>query len=395
MPLHTPFDEIDLDTLQRLVDDEMPEDRQLEYKRELHLNTKEQKREFLADVSAFANADGGHLIVGIAEENGVTAEVCGIPGTGSSDELLQQIQNLVRDGVEPNIHGINIKTVDVKEDRVVLVIHIPQSWSKPHWVSLGGHRKFYSRNSNGKYPLDIPELRQLFTLTETAAERIRDFRAERIAAIVEGAIPVQLKPGPKLVLHVVPYSAVSSDRQFDLSTLKHIGRSRQYSGLSYNFEGLYMGSHAREEIHYFQVFRNGTLEFVRCLLSQMENKIFAPEIGRVIFESHMPPYCEWYDTLNVSPPILYFLSVLNVRGLKMSLQFQGRSLSGFERMDPADIRSITEKDHLLANEVLMDTIELDAANLMRHLRPAVDSIWQASGWPEAEGFDREGNWIGI
>ena len=387
---------LDLATLQRLIEDGVPEDRQLEYKRELKLNTKEQKREFLADVSAFANADGGHLIVGIAEQNGVPIETGGIPRTGSNDETSQRIQNLVRDGVEPNIHGINIKSVEVKGDKVLLVIHIPQSLSKPHWVSLGGHRKFYSRNSNGKYLLDIPELRQMFTLSETAAERIKNFRAERIAAIVEGAIPVQLKQGPKLVLHVVPYSTASTDRQFDLSTLRHMhkdGRMRRFFELSYNFEGLYMGSHAREGIHYFQVFRNGTLEFVTCLLPHFENEIYAPGIGRGVSESFMPPILEWHDTLDVSPPMIYLLSILNVRGQQMTRRQGGNVHSGSS--DLSVIRPITDKNHLLATEVLIDALERDPAKLMRHLRPALDAVWQASGWPEAKGFDKEGNWVGI
>ncbi|MCE2490646.1 MAG: putative DNA binding domain-containing protein, partial [Anaerolineae bacterium] len=256
MPLHAPFDEIDLATLQRLVDDEVPEDRQLEYKRELNLITKEQKREFLADISAFANADGGHLIIGIEEgKGGKKGNVVGATKTNELDQFLTKIQNLIRDGVEPNVHGLTIKPVETGSGEAAIVIFVRQSWSKPHWVSFRGHKIFYSRNSNGKYALDIEELRQLFTLSETAAERIRDFRAERIGAILEGTTPVVMESGPKLVLHVIPFSAGSTRRQFDLSVLPNF----LTNSLSHNFEGLFEGT---DKEYFHQIFRDGSFEFV-------------------------------------------------------------------------------------------------------------------------------------
>jgi predicted HTH transcriptional regulator len=50
--------------LQSLVDDEVREVKTVEYKRSLPGNSDSEKKEFLADVSSFANAAGGHLICG-------------------------------------------------------------------------------------------------------------------------------------------------------------------------------------------------------------------------------------------------------------------------------------------------------------------------------------------
>lgn len=57
--------------IQELIDNSVPEGKTIEYKRELPKKSDKAKKEFLADVSSFANSSGGDLILGI-EENPAT-----------------------------------------------------------------------------------------------------------------------------------------------------------------------------------------------------------------------------------------------------------------------------------------------------------------------------------
>ena len=66
-----PLDEISEADLQRLIDDHLEENRQLECKRELPGTSDADKKEFVRDVVSFANSAGGHIIFGIAESNGI------------------------------------------------------------------------------------------------------------------------------------------------------------------------------------------------------------------------------------------------------------------------------------------------------------------------------------
>jgi predicted HTH transcriptional regulator len=66
-----PLDEIIEADLQRLIDDHLEENRQLECKRELPGTSDADKKEFVRDVVSFANSAGGHIIFGIAESNGI------------------------------------------------------------------------------------------------------------------------------------------------------------------------------------------------------------------------------------------------------------------------------------------------------------------------------------
>jgi predicted HTH transcriptional regulator len=76
--------------LQRLIDDGVPEGREIDYKLDLTVGTDEQKKEFLADVSSFANTVGGTLYIGIREENLLPVELVGL-SVADQDLEIQRI----------------------------------------------------------------------------------------------------------------------------------------------------------------------------------------------------------------------------------------------------------------------------------------------------------------
>ena len=63
------LDSVDEGHLNALVTNGVPESRSLEFKAKLVWGTESERKEFLADVSAFANAGGGDLVLGIEEDN--------------------------------------------------------------------------------------------------------------------------------------------------------------------------------------------------------------------------------------------------------------------------------------------------------------------------------------
>ena len=89
---------------------------------------------------------------------------------------------------------------------MVIIIRIPHSISVPHMVKFQGHHTFYSRTSNGKYALEVNELRNLFGLSNSAIENIRNFRMQRLGKILAGELQAPIKSNAKLILHLVPYT---------------------------------------------------------------------------------------------------------------------------------------------------------------------------------------------
>ncbi len=57
----------------RLIADSVAESRDLDYNRSPYGDDREAKREFLKDVTALANTFNGHLIIGMAEVDGIAS----------------------------------------------------------------------------------------------------------------------------------------------------------------------------------------------------------------------------------------------------------------------------------------------------------------------------------
>jgi hypothetical protein len=205
--------------LQDLIDNKVSERKIIEYKQSLPSNSHEDKREFLADVSSFANAVGGHLIYGIREESGIPVELCGLQNIDADAQILR-LENIVRDCIEPRIPGIHhMRAIPLQTSTVAIIIRIPRSWALPHVVKFEKHWRFYSRNSAGKYPLDVSEVKALFDLSGTTLERITNFRNERLSKIVAVETPIRLNESAKIVFHIIPLSAFDPTAKFDVSAL--------------------------------------------------------------------------------------------------------------------------------------------------------------------------------
>jgi hypothetical protein len=142
-------------------------------------------------------------------------------------------------------------------------------------VTFKNDSKFFSRDSRGKHQLDVSELRSAFLLSETAAERIRNFRDERLAKIIAGEMPAKLdERAPKIVLHVIPFGAFDPTISFNVDSLMHADirplslhpLPPGYTKLKYNVDGLLHDSlrdvDYTPSTSYTQVFRNGTIESV-------------------------------------------------------------------------------------------------------------------------------------
>lgn len=124
--LDKPLDSLTESDIQQAVVDRIPEDKQLEYKETLPGSDHESKKEFLADVSAMANAAGGLILYGIAEERDANNKTTGIPSGSPGlqdinlDQEKRRLENLLRDGIKPRIQGIGFRAIPLSSGALVL-----------------------------------------------------------------------------------------------------------------------------------------------------------------------------------------------------------------------------------------------------------------------------------
>lgn len=380
--------EINEKDLLGLIESSKREGKDIDYKLKLISNSDGDKKEFLYDVSSFANASGGHLVVGMAERDGIPVELLGLKLEDIDAEILR-LDNIIRDGIEPRISGLQIHPVNLMSGSVAIVIRIPRSWAIPHMVSYQGATKFYSRNSAGKYLLDISEIRSLFSLSESVNERIKRFRTERVSQIIAGDTPLPLPETPKIVLHLLPLSSFDVSANYDLVTIdKHVSKlcPLNSSGWDhrFNFDGFLTYSTLVANIvrSYVQVRRNGIVEAVE--LSMLKARGDEKYIPSTLFEREIIDGVDRFlrfqkDVFGIDSPVVIQLSLINVKGYIMA--------DSLNRFKPYPI----DKDVLFLPDTLIENYDQAISRLMK---PIFDALWNATGWSGSIYYDQDGNWNG-
>jgi Putative DNA-binding domain len=371
---------IDKTKIDELVSNRASEGTLLEFKLQLPGNSDAEKREFLADVSAFANTVGGDICFGVAETEGSATGIAGV-ATADADSAILRIESILRDGIQPRIPSIAFRVVPVEEDLGVLVMRVPRSLVAPHMITFGNLSRFFARNSRGKYQLDVHELRDAFARSRDVSMAVREWRAWRVAQIGAAQTPVTLRQGASVVVQCVPLSTSVSNTQIDLSAVAPglLPPKPLYSHAQefrYNLDGIVVGhgvsidqSHSTES--YLQVFRSGALETVSTGLLDVSAGVRAirtPFVEGQIFET-VSEYLQLFARLSVRPPISVLISFLGVKGFAVHPETARRQWSR--------LGSKIEVDQVLLPDVLLQELSDDP---MVALKPALDVLWQAAGW---------------
>lgn len=90
------------------------------------------KSEFKSDVCAFANAEGGYLIIGISNDNGCASELCGIniPNDDLDKFELDRRNDLM--GIQPRIPSIKFHFIKIENGRYIVILYIRHDNSAPY-----------------------------------------------------------------------------------------------------------------------------------------------------------------------------------------------------------------------------------------------------------------------
>jgi hypothetical protein len=298
-----------------LIRDEIPEGRSIEYKRDLPADTREAKAEFLTDVASFANTSGGDLIFGFEEYAGVPTALPGVEAK-DPDGLGLRFENMCRDNIEPRIQGLQVRVIPLVSGRHAVLVRIGQSWQAPHRSRQAG--VFPARNSRGKYPMDVSELRAAFLNSSSVETRVRAFRAERVKLIASGVLPKPLAEGIRTCMHLVPIESMFAERRLDLNSRHEIlfefRPMGHFSGMStsVNIDGAiaYTGS----ETAYTQLFRSGQVEGVFVYPNVPDH----PKALWAEFETHVrtaaATYLDKLRQLEFVGPVAVMLTILGSTG---------------------------------------------------------------------------------
>ena len=392
---------IDLAFVQRVINSALPEDQELEYKRdrpkritdpELIKKVKTDPfEEFAKDVSAIANASGGVLLYGVAEDPVTRKPVLTPIGDESYDHVHVQLQGVLDSLIEPRLMGVRFYEVPVSGGYILGLV-VPGSFAGPHWNGKSGRRRFSIRRGAQVSEYTYQELRSAFDRNASAATRARAWIALRLAGIKEGKTWRPLTPGPITVVHLVPLvSYYQETASVDLNQTSQLGPKLpkpwqgNYSD-NLNFDGYMIyrtGEDDDELFAYTQLFRDGSIEVVMSAgpsqrTDTSEEAVGAGPIAWAVHDSilHAAPTLQ---ALGKDGPLLIGVAVVGASGHNMASR--GRT---------DHRRHVSDRDDLIVPVAYVEKPD-DNAELNRVAHTALDMIWQGFGYRSCPFYDQNGN----
>lgn len=160
------------------------------------------KKEFLKDITAFANSVGGLLVLGVHEpREGMTA-TDRLVGVNDGIEVARQLEAVARTSIDPPIPGILVQPVQLQSGSAAIVVLVPQSQVRPHMVSYKGHRTFYIRHTESSPPMSTHEIRDAVLSASSDRVRAEDYCDKMLL----GSPATVIGGRPALVLQAIPIS---------------------------------------------------------------------------------------------------------------------------------------------------------------------------------------------
>lgn len=385
------FESITVEDLQLLIDREVSERQNLEYKSQRYARSDEDVREMLRDISSMANSYGGYIFLGIKEKDDNSGLPVKFVGIDEGENERNRIFSSCLVNIEPRLSGLQVKAIDLDGEKSVLVIFVPHSTRAPHIITFKGLNQFWIRHDRQKSKMSVEEIRDAFLKTENILQDIRNFLQKRRTEILEeinhhpyyiiGASPLLIKEDiidifdqqvRDLLKNPPAQRAEGWNLDFDIGTEPH----PTLWGLKIEIKGF----------RSVELFRNGYLEAA----INIEESSFVKEQAKISGKNHpvLYPYplVEYpvsffrllkslREYLGLEGPFITFVSLLNIPGF------------GLRRWRPGAITysrdlEIWGKQHLEIPSSQIMTLS-DPDNTAKFF---VDRIWQAFGYEKAPLF---------
>ena len=394
MPIRsTPIADITEGTLRELIAREIREDRTIDFKQDLNFGDSA-KLDLLQDVTAMANAAGGVLLYGAIEGKGEDRGlIVDLKGTALPiDELQSNVDNLLRDGIDERIHGVEHRAILLADGTHAYVIRIPASALAPHMVKKkSGRPAFYVRGTTSNDPMTARQVKDMAIRAETARERALQYieaRTERARKRV--ARPEVTKYGTPIgdqtaaLVHFIPLLPRVESLDLADATIKQMVQHQLHpfmyhltGRLRWALDGLYAETSGSGR-QWTMVARSGAIEFGRLQLLFPSSWSGAILDIRWIEEGVLQAAAEIEEHASaiLAPPFALSVRLLNVVGQRL-----GASVGHWEGTDP-----IQEDDVFIEPEIVSGWGD----PLQRTLHRTFDVIWQAWGQEGSPYYNPDG-----
>jgi len=395
-PFSKPLADLTHEDLRELI--AVPESDHLEFKREAYGKNDDQTREMLKDVSSFANAIGGYLLLGLdTDADEQASEIIGIP---DADTEAARMLSSCRANIQDRITGLTFHTVPISDDRKVLICYIPRSSRAPHMITYKGLYQCWRRHGRQKDRMSIEEIRSACLRVFDLQRNLEQFIQERRSRFLE-----HVASSTYLLLMATPLAVrdESVDTSDDavraiLSRPPNCRRGGWTVDCSVSGGGgpglrptLYGVTTEIENCRRLDLFRNGHLEFraivdagcfttPRLLAMRTDGRWLHPYFVAEYPHSFLHLVRAMMDQAGITDPVVISVVLANARGL---LLWPHRSLNAGLRTEV-----VAWEDHHLELPSMLFPYPLQPGPAAKLIG---DRIWNAFGFENCSTFDAEGN----
>lgn len=376
---------------QRLKDNEVQERDTIEYKRDMYGNSDEDKREMLRDITSMANHHGGHIVIGIEEDDeGIPTNVVGI----EAGNHVERIRGSCLDNIDKRIVGLDIEDISLSNRRVVVVISIPESINVPHIVTYRGLNQFWKRHGRQKDKMTIDEIGEAFDKRLSNLNRLDRFLFTRKAEILESIgdkTYMVISSSPAYLRDEVIFDMHDQDLRGIITNPPQLvkGMGNINCGLPYpTINGLRADnrspfySDVPAEGDYIEVYSTGYIEYgqlIECPKPITQDKdlglYFASEYHTAHIVNFMRLIERIYEIYLPLTPLVVNFAIYNAKGMRLATG--GRY----------DKRVRWQKQHFELGKFYAENLPEERKLLTKTI---CDRLWQAFHYERATVFDDSG-----
>lgn len=395
MPIafHKNLTEITESDIANLIANQVRENQNLEYKITMYGNGDEDKREMLRDIVSLANAQGGHILIGIREDDqgeGIPVEIIGIEDAGIASE---RIVSSCLSNIDERISGLQTHSIPLGKGKHLMMVQIPKSLKAPHMVTFKGLNQFWKRHDRQKSPMSTNEIKEACHRTEELMVKMEQFLERRKQAVLKEA-----KGKPLYYISATPYFLNEDVIDiYDEKIRNQIKNPPDHEKFAKNVEcGGYVTPTLNgliSEISNFkslEVFRNGHSEFKVYMDRQFsgfvlynkgevkENVILRSLSIPTYTVSFLRFYKKIFEYLNTVEPLIVCINFFNIKEYGL-------------------YRKTGEEDFGELNVWHDENLEMPPQTIFSFESPdktaklLTDRIWNAFKYESAPFFDSEGN----
>lgn len=128
------------------------------------------KKAILKEDGGFANADGGLLLLGMAEDGATPPKAQSLNPIPRCQELKSRITDLIRSAFEPSVPKVDIEAIEIDGDSGVVAIEVLPSIYTPIRDTL--NKECYSRIGDTNYPMSMAQIRDSIIQSLTRGSEI-------------------------------------------------------------------------------------------------------------------------------------------------------------------------------------------------------------------------------